>query len=176
MVTTMGALGMLATGCGTCTAAEPPPPYVPKYTAEDAAVQFRKHPCARALGDAQMASAGLRGFQSPEGPAIVLDLDVLLAPSGLGVRYRATASLMLDPVSGAVRDGAACTEQLHALVDAMNRAVVAAEASPEVRRFIADHGPAGQIQATFEAHVQPRGRIVLVAPGPDGARVPLVWE
>jgi hypothetical protein len=176
MATTIGVLGLMAAGCGPCSAAEPPPPYVPAYRADEALAKLRRNPCAGALAGAEVSAVGLRGYQGADGPVVILDVEVAPPPSPLGVRYRARTSLGLAPATGEVRDGSACTADLRVLLDALSRAVAAAEASPEVARFVAEHAPADRIQATFEAWAPPRGRLTWVATGADGTRVIHVWE
>ncbi len=172
----LGAIGLVAGGCNTCSAAEPPPPFSPSFTADDALARLRASPCAAALNGHQVAQVGLRGFESADGPVVILDLEVTSPSSKLGVRYRTTTSIHLVPTTGDVRDGPACTTMLGALVAGLSRATGLAEQSPDVRRFVAEHPPADRIAATYESPVQPRGRILFVAPAINGVRATLTWE
>lgn len=176
MMALIGTAALASDGCGPCTAAEPPPPYIPPYTADEAIQCFKAGDCGRALGDWQVASADLRGFQSEGGPTVFLDLVLLSPPSPLGVRYRTTTSVALVPEEGAVADTRECAENLRTLLVAATRAMGKAESTPEVTAFIAEHAQASTVTATFESHVQPRGRILFSAARAEGSPAILTWE
>lgn len=136
----------------------PPPPFVPEYSVDQALEGFLKGPCGKALGDFTVLHAGLRGYQEPRGPCVILDLEIASPPSKLGVRYRTYATASLDPYSGEVLDPAKCAAELKQLCDHVLSLAEAAEKSPKVQRFIAEHQPAEGIYAQYEP-ILPKGRI-----------------
>ncbi len=165
-------------GCGTCVGAEPPPPFLPDYTAEAALAMLLKGPCGQVLGDASVtAGPHLEGYQDPGGPSVILVFEVTTsAPSSLGVRYSTPVSVRLDPATGEVLDPVVCKRSLRKLFQDLARAVAAAEPTPEVQAFVKAHAPASGIYARFDSYFGERGRIVYVAPGKGEDRDLLVWE
>ncbi len=164
-------------GCGTCVGAEPPPPFLPDYTAEVAVAKLRNGPCGRALGDASITDPELSGYQDPGGPSVILVFEITTsAPSSLGVRYSTGLSVRLHPVTGEVLDPVDCKRSLRELFQDLTRTVAAAESTAEVQAFTRAHAPASSIQANFEPGVGTRGQIVYIGPRKGEDRDFLVWE
>lgn len=177
MVTLLGTLGLMGEGCGPCYAALPPPPYLPSYDETEAMRRFRESACARALGESQASAIGLHGYMWDSGPpTVLLDLEVMTPPSPLGVRYRTTTVVGLVPETGDVARPEECTQELSERMRRMTQAIAAAEASPEVRDFLARNGPVDRIVGHFDTHGPRGGRIVYVVLDPEGPGPMLTWE
>ena len=172
MVAGIGGLG-LAGGCGRALRAEPPPPFVPKYSREEAILRLRDSACAKALGQATLEPVSLQGYVEEGGQEVVLDVDVVLPPSPLRVVVRVRTALALDPGTGEVLNPSECEKNLLALIEGAQKAISRAEGSPEVKRFLVEHA---QVQATFDPSIGPRGRLVFLGTLPDGTKVPFVYE
>ncbi len=174
MIFAAGTLGLIAGESGGA-AAEPPPPYVPTYSAGEALARFRADACTVGLNDVIFEQATLRGFQGSDGPIVFLDLEVIAPPSARGIRCRTATSVSLDTATGRPIDPGNCAANLAILLATQHTALAAAEADPAVARFLDDHPHPDKVRATFDGTMQPQGRIVFQALGPDGGTAMHLW-
>ena len=161
-------------GRGKSVAAEPPPPFVPPYSAQEALERLTASACGRALGRARLEALELDGWEDADGPRVALHVEVVFPPSSNGVELHTRVVVGLVATTGEVEDPARCIASLRGVMDQASRALAAAEASPDVKRFLADHASAAMVRALF-SDIGPRGQITFVANTPSGPEF-FVWQ
>ncbi len=150
MAVVVGSLLMACKG-GNGVSAIPPPGYVPPYDTAFALARLLDSECARVLGEASVQLPRLRRYQSPEGPVVLLDFEVVLGPSPLGVTYFDDQTAELVAETGEVKDPAECATRLAATVEHLKRVIQAAESTDKVKRFVQECVP-GTVRGWLHLH------------------------